>query len=74
MVCKPKALIAGRLTVSLQTPQLRYGHYGDRLSGRANIYNVLPLVKKKNRTNKLKLAFFGLTLYLSYVITNLFYA
>ena len=52
MVCKPKALIAGWLTVSLQTPQLRYGHYGDRLSGRANIYNVLPLVKKKqNKTN-----------------------
>ena len=57
MVCKPKALIAGWLTVSPQTPQLRYGHYGDRLPGRANIYNVLPLVKKTEQ-NKLKLAFF----------------
>ena len=74
MVCKPKALIAGWLTVRLQTPQLRYGHYGDRLSGRANIYNVLPLVKKKTEQNKLKVAFFGLTLYISYVITNLFHA
>ena len=73
MVCKPKALIAGWLTVSPQTPQLRYGHYGDRLPGRANIYNVLPLVKKTEQ-NKLKLAFFGLTLYISYVITNLFHA
>ena len=71
MVCKPKALIAGWLTVSLQTPQLRNGHYGDRLSERANIYNVLPLVKKTTKQNKLKLAFFGLTLYISYVITNL---
>ena len=40
------------------------------------IYNVLPLVYKKKQTkqNKLKVAFFGLTLYISYVITNLFYA
>ena len=57
MVCKPKALIAGWLTVSLQTPQPRYGHYGDRLSGRANIYNVLPLVKK-NRTKQTKTCIF----------------
>jgi len=53
-----QSLIAGWLTVSLQTPQLRYGQYGDRLSGRANIYNVLPLVRKKKGTKQTKTCMF----------------